>query len=113
MVNWYELVYIRCDLVCYQNYQSTFCTLEAPLECGSLLPPWLGAERCEASFACQGASKLAHSKGFALPPARRDGNAARWRQNNRMDCQRKRGFVSRREFLFESGGGLSGVALAW
>ena len=30
-----------------------------------------------------------------------------------MDCQRKRGFVSRREFLFESGGGLSGVALAW
>ena len=27
-----------------------FCTLEAPLECGSLLPPWFGAERGEESF---------------------------------------------------------------
>jgi hypothetical protein len=31
-----------------------------------------------------------------------------------MDCPgKKRGFVSRREFLFEAGGGLSGVALAY
>src|SRR5437867_10692537 len=30
-----------------------------------------------------------------------------------MDWQRKKGLVSRREFLFESGGGLSGIALAW
>ncbi len=28
-----------------------------PLECGSLLPPWFGAERREESFACQGAGK--------------------------------------------------------
>src|SRR5436190_23286757 len=27
-----------------------FCTLEARLECGSLLPPWFGAERGEESF---------------------------------------------------------------
>ena len=31
-----------------------------------------------------------------------------------MDCPgKKRGFVSRRDFLFEAGAGLSGVALAW
>ena len=32
------------------KWKSEFCTLEAPLECGSLLPPWFGAERGEESF---------------------------------------------------------------